>query len=321
MLLVELDRFMMDCTSRNLSRKTLQSYDQVLRLFIRYLSEQHGVTDVADVKPDHLRQYANYLRERGKYTVVSNEQTAKINRPDKRNDRGQRMSDTTMSNYLRTIKVFLRWLYRERIIDKNLAKDVPDVKPARKHKPLLSENELHLLFRAFDTSTFHGFRDWTITRLILDTGCRVGECLEIMRSDVHLRNHAILLRYTKNHKERFVYFSAKMGRNLKSWMDYVDRYTDCPWLFPSRRGNKMDIRNYEKALSRAARGVGLQVTPHQLRNNFAKYYLLNGGDWATLSRLLGHSSVEVTQKAYLDFTDREVGQKYQRHSPLNNLNL
>jgi len=49
--------------------------------------------------------------------------------------------------------------------------------------------------------------------------------------------------------------------------------------------------------------------------------LLNGGDFHTLSRLLGHASVEVTQQAYLDFADDEVSRKYQRHAPLNNLNI
>jgi len=78
----------------------------------------------------------------------------------------------------------------------------------------------------------------------------------------------------------------------------------------------MDIRTVESSFKKH-RLVGLDVQPHQLRNNFAKYYLLNGGDW----RILGHASVEVTQQAYLDFTDQEVNRKYQRHSPLNNLNI
>lgn len=48
---------------------------------------------------------------------------------------------------------------------------------------------------------------------------------------------------------------------------------------------------------------------------------LNGGEWPSLSRIFGHSSVEVTQKGYLDFTDSEIGKKYQKHSPLNHLKV
>ena len=56
-----------------------------------------------------------------------------------------------------------------------------------------------------------------------------------------------------------------------------------------------------------------------LRNNFAKRFLMAGGDIYTLSRLLGHSSVTVTEKAYLDLTDDDIRQNYQRFSPLSNM--
>src|SRR5690606_2404109 len=110
----------------------------------------------------------------------------------------------------------------------------------------------------------------------------------------------------KSKKERFVYFSNQTKRYLKSWLEYRDRYTDSDYVFPSIRGNKMDIRTIETAFRKHSRLIGVEVRPHQLRNNFAKYYLLNGGDFHTLSRLLGHASVEVTQQAYLDFADEEV---------------
>lgn len=158
-------------------------------------------------------------------------------------------------------------------------------------------------------------------RLILDSGCRIGECLSIMRTDVDLKNNGILLRYTKSGKERYVFFSDKMRKNLKSWLEYLDRYSDSHYVFPSINGRKMDIRNYEFALRSAGNSIGIKVAPHQLRNNFAKYYLLNGGDFATLSRILGHASVEVTKNEYLDFTDKELSRNYQKHSPLNNLDI
>ncbi|MTT32698.1 tyrosine-type recombinase/integrase [Terrilactibacillus sp. BCM23-1] len=319
--MIFLDKFMLYCTSKNLSVKTMRSYDQTIRLFLRYMKEEKSVNDVKKIKTDDIKEYINFVRERGKYTVFSDPNTVKTNRPYNRQDYQKKVSETTLANYVRNIKVFFNFLFSEREIKKNPVDGIPNIKPQRKMKPLLTENELHMLFRAFDTSTFHGYRDWIITRLILDTGCRVGECLSIMLTDINLKNNAILLRYTKNKKERYVYFSFKMGRNLKSWMQYMERYSDGHYLFPSIRGNKMDIRNYETSLRKAGESVGLKVAPHQLRNNFAKYYLLNGGDFATLSRLLGHSSIEVTKNAYLDFTDKEIGKKYQQHSPLNNLDI
>jgi integrase/recombinase XerD len=43
---------------------------------------------------------------------------------------------------------------------------------------------------------------------------------------------------------------------------------------------------------------------------------MNGMDIYTLSKLLGHSSVTVTEQAYLDLNDEDIGKRYQSHSPL-----
>ena len=75
--------------------------------------------------------------------------------------------------------------------------------------------------------------------------------------------------------------------------------------------------NFKGYLRRAK--IEKDVTPHCLRNNFAKRCLMNGMDIYTLSRLLGHSSVTVTEEAYLDLTDNDIGQRYQRFSPVTSM--
>ena len=75
--------------------------------------------------------------------------------------------------------------------------------------------------------------------------------------------------------------------------------------------------NFKGYIRRAK--IEKDVTPHCLRNNFAKRCLMNGMDIYTLSRLLGHSSVTVTEEAYLDLTDNDIGQRYQHFSPVNSM--
>ena len=55
---------------------------------------------------------------------------------------------------------------------------------------------------------------------------------------------------------------------------------------------------------------------HGLRNNFSRRFLLNGGSIFVLSKILGHSSVSVTEKAYLDLQDEDLRKKYMSYSPL-----
>ncbi|MGD8191528.1 tyrosine-type recombinase/integrase [Brevibacillus ginsengisoli] len=316
----QIDNFMLYCTSKNLSRKTLASYEQTLKLFAQYMNIDHGINEVKRIQSGHIRHYIKYLRERGKYTVVSNESTREINYPDNRNDYQKPISTTTIANYVRNIKVFFNYLHKvEREIQKNPVETIESIKPERKIKQTLTPKEIKKVIDAFDVSTLHGYRNATITLLLFDTGMRVGECLALLPAHIDFVHRSILVTNPKNKQERFVYFSPTMTNELKRWLQYKDRYIESPFVFPTTKGTKLEIRNYEYALRQIGNKIGVHVHPHLLRNNFAKYYILNGGDWFSLSRILGHSSVEVTQKCYLDFTDEEIGKKYQKHSPLTHL--
>lgn len=68
--------------------------------------------------------------------------------------------------------------------------------------------------------------------------------------------------------------------------------------------------------SRQLRAKTMNSYEQGLRNNFAKRCLMNGMDIYTLSRILGHSSVAVTEQAYLDLTDEDLGKRYQHYSPV-----
>ncbi|MFD5020876.1 tyrosine-type recombinase/integrase [Paenibacillus sp. NPDC058367] len=313
----QLDNFMLYCSSKNLSRKTLASYEQTLKLFMLYLKNEFQIEEVKKIQTGHMRHYIKYLRERGKYTVVAASNSNHNNHPEGRKDYNSEVSTSTISNYVRNIKVFFNYLYQvEKEITKNPMEKIENPKVERKLKQTLSPNQLKGIFNQFESSTFHGYRNRVITRLLLDTGMRVGECLSLLPENIDFQHKSIHVINAKNKQERFVYFSYKTANELKSWLRFRDRYSDSPFMFPTTKGTQLEVRNYERALRQAGEKVGVHVHPHLLRNNFAKYYILNGGDWFSLCRILGHSSVEVTQKAYLDFSDEEIGKKYQKHSPL-----
>ena len=315
----QLDNFMLYCDSKGLSRKTLGSYEQSLRLFQIYLTNELNITEIKDVKTRHIRQYIKYLRERGKYTVSINENSDKLNYPDRRNDLGNEISDTTIANYVRNIKVFFNFLYTEREILDNPVDKVKNIKPNRKQKEQISPSDLKRFFNAMDITKFHEYRLWTQARLCYDTGIRASECCNLIPSDVDFKFNSILIRNPKNHQERFVYFSRTMSRDLKRWLKHRDRFSDSDYLFPTIRGTKLDIRNFNRSLQTVGKRIGIDIHTHLLRNSFAKSYIMSGGDWSSLSRILGHSSAEVTQKHYLDFSNEEIRVQHNKHSPLDKI--
>lgn len=319
---LQLDSFFLYCEGKKLSRKTIKAYEQTLKLFQLYMMEQHSIDDASRAKTSHIRAYIKYLRERGKYTVMNTRVDFKPFNGVNRTDYKKTVSDTTIANYTRNMKVFFNFLVDEREIEFSPMDKVPIVKPKRKQKRLLSREELKILFMNFDLTKYHEYRTYMQMKLILDTGLRATECCSISTADIDFRSRSILVLNAKGGKERFVFFGTRIARELKRWIDYKERYLDSELIFPTNRGTELKVSNFERTVKIVGNRAGIDVTPHLLRNNFAKYYLIEGGgDFATLSRILGHSDVEVTMKAYLDFTDKEVGKKYQKHSPVNNLDL
>lgn len=314
---LKIEEFMLYCTSRNLALKTLKSYEQSLKLFSSYLVKNHQVDDAEDVTKNHIRHYVKSLQERGKYTCM---EKAGNNNPLARTDLGKPISVNTINNYVRNIRVFFNWLEDEDEIEKNPMQKIRLLKGSERIKAMLSEQEINSILNSFDKTKFYEYRDYIVTLFILDTGSRISECLEIKVEDVNLINQAVILKYTKNKKERPVFFSSKLKKELKHWIKFKDRYMTNDLLFPTNRGTLLSINLYERVLRKIGNKLKIELYPHRLRANFAQYYLLNGGDIMTLSRILGHSNLEVT-KVYLQFDDESVNRQYQKFSPLNGFNL
>lgn len=258
-------------------------------------------------------------KKQGKYQVKIKE-LSQVNNPEARGDFGKQISTNTINNYLRNIKVFFNWLYDEDEIVSNPVDKIKQLKKTDRVKPLLSQDEIKGILQAFNKLTFDGYRNYIITMFILDTGCRITECLSIKINDIDFLNKIVVLKNTKNKKERCVFFSQRMKRELKRWIAYKDRYMSSDLIFPSNRENQLLIGTYETALRKIGTKLSIDLFPHRLRANFAQYYLLNGGDLFTLSRILGHSDIEVT-KIYLQLDDKTVSRQYQKYSPLENFKL
>lgn len=199
---------------------------------------------------------------------------------------------------------------------------IKEIKCARKVVGFIGDENFNRLLKAFDLSKFHEYRDYVVAQLIFDTGMRLGETLAIEETDIDFIRRTILLRaeITKGKKDRYVFFSEEMSKVLRRWIHYKDRYRQSPYVFCTNKGKALKVNNYETNLKKYGGRVGLSdIHPHMLRNNFAKRFLMQGGDIYTLSRILGHSSVKVTEEAYLDLDENDLRINYQRYSPLANL--
>lgn len=202
----------------------MASYEQTLKLFGKYLEDHYQIEEVNKVQSGHIRQYIKYLRERGKYTVVNKEETKKMNHPENRTDYKKEVSMTTIANYVRNIKVFFNYLFNiERATTKNPVESVENQKVQRKVKKTLSQEEIRRVLGQFDTTTFHGYRNYVITRIMLDTGMRIGECLKLQPEDFDFKHKSIHIQIQRMDKnDTFTSHSSQQMRLSNGCVTKID---------------------------------------------------------------------------------------------------
>lgn len=210
----QIDEFMVYCRSRQLREKTMNSYEQALRLFERWCNEQMKIKTVDKVTESIIRRYINDLQERGKYTLYCNDSTKKTNCPDRRRDFRQPITTTTINNYLRNLKVFFNWLDSNYIISKSPMIKVKLLKNNRKSKEYLSDEDFKKLISCFDKSYYSEHRDFAMIMLIIDSGMRLGECTCLTVDDLNIVKRQISLKadITKGRKDRVVFSHLKQSR-------------------------------------------------------------------------------------------------------------
>ena len=94
---------------------------------------------------------------------------------------------------------------------------------------------------------------------------------------------------------------GKKDRDIPMLPDVYTRYKAFQAASPTKEyvfedfGKKLSENSLRYILIKAFEGIGLRVTPHQLRHAYATELLNNGARIADVSELLGHASMATTQ--------------------------
>ncbi len=230
-------------------------------------------------------------------------------------DRGLRSQ--TIATYIVTIKTFFSWARSEGLSTLN----VRLYKVEESMKETYTDEELRLLLKKpnLRKCPFSEYRNWVIINLLLNSGCRAATLRNIKISDVDLEGGICYFRHTKNKKAQVSPLCAEM-RNILSEYLRVRKGTEDDYLFPNEFNGQMSENCLVSAIQRYNRKRGVKKTSiHLFRHTFAKKYLLDcGGNAFTLQKLLGHATLEMTQK-YCALFNADVLRDYDNHSPLSQI--
>ncbi len=176
------------------------------------------------------------------------------------------------------------------------------------HYKSLNDEEISLLLSLLKTYDLKksNYLPWvTSILLMLDTGVRKNELLNIKTENVDLSEQLIYLDVTKN-KKRVVRFGSLSFSLLKKL--YNNNHDYLIWnVLKNEPMTKCSLERFLQKINRNLEFDSGNVHPHRLRKTFATRMLKAGCPVTTIQKLLGHSDIRMTM-IYLDI-DQEIIEK------------
>lgn len=284
------ESFIISQTSRGISDATITNYHNHLRGIAKHLDISMPFDALTK---RHLEEMVVSMRSAG-------------------------LAHNTIATYLRVFNTFLRWCQREGLSDIS----IPNLKEKDTVKETYTDAELSvLLARPSKDADFCEYRNWVIINYLLNSGCRAATVRNIQNRDVDLESRQVVYRHTKSGRIQVSPLCSQMVVILAEYMA-IRKGKPEDYLFCNQYGEALTENALRLAVAHHNKSRGVQKTSiHLFRHTFAKKYLQDcGGNAFTLQRLLGHSTLTMSQR-YCNIYDADIARDFDTFSPLAQINV
>ncbi|MEB6147647.1 tyrosine-type recombinase/integrase [Enterococcus casseliflavus] len=293
MLLQEiLDEFLLDCRIRNLSKRTIKTYDYQISIFVNYMELEFDEPNLLKIKKAHIKKYVLDLQETKKATYIN--------------------------QLIKTLKLFFKYIVKEEYLEKNLVEDISYIKTERALLNTFNDIEVSSMINYYGKNKdFISQRNKVIIEIFADCGLRAQEVRELKNENMF---DTYIKFFGKGRKERIVpispylsYSLKKYKRTKKGYFNNLRRYRKIDdYLIVTKSGQQLKNNVLlEKIVNEASAHVGVcdevqRKSCHSLRHYYAQKLLKSGVNLYTISRLLGHSNIKTTQTYLNSLTNEEI---------------
>ena len=261
--------------AEDISDNSLKNYVSDIKIFYRWYREIDFSENIEKVTHYHLTAYKDYL--------IHN----------------QRKRASSINRNIQSLRNFFRFMTVQKRIKKDPSEKVKFLRRIKRTQPkALTKNDIHKLLSVTSHSS-HGTkqRNYAIIQLLLQTGIRVGEMVNLEIRDLTLydRSGEIRVVNAKGGKERTIPLNSSARKALRNYLE-GRHLEEGGAVFFSKQNRKMTVRAVQKVINSLAGKSGIEnMSPHTLRHTFAINYLRSNPECLVeLSVLLGHESLDTT---------------------------
>jgi integrase/recombinase XerD len=269
-------------SEKGLSPKTLEAYGRDLKALSSALKGP-----LPKVTADQIISHFQALKEKG-------------------------AASSTLCRALVAVKVFFRFLKKERILSFDPTTHLESPKLWQLIPEVLTQDEVSRLLGAPDVESVQGVRDKAILQVMYASGLRVSELCGLDIGDVSDDQVRVV---GKGRKERIVPIAKSA---VEAVDDYLVRFRQegDGALFLSLRGKRIDRITIWERVKFYAKKVGITktISPHTLRHSFATHLLENGADLRLIQEMLGHANIGTTDR-YTHISHKHLHEAFEKFHP------
>jgi integrase len=150
----------------------------------------------------------------------------------------------------------------------------------------------------------------TAVLLLYDTGCRIGELINIKIRNIDFKERMILLEKTKSGKPRYVFYSKLSEKVIKQLITLNPQNTWLLWnLDKNRKFNRDSDMKYILKMIKKHLGLS-RLSSHQFRKTMSTNLIEKGAKLKTVQTILGHSDQKTTE-IYVEYSSIQAKKEYQ----------
>ncbi|KYG34932.1 tyrosine-type recombinase/integrase [Alkalihalobacillus trypoxylicola] len=287
------------CLARNYTKKTMINKRQEYKQLKAFLVEKRGITELTSIHQADMKAYLRYKQNSG-------------------------LKPQSIQSMAKQVKAFFNWCVNEEYLVKSPMDKVALPKVPKLVLTGLTTNEVVKMMNSFKGNDFLNTRNLAILCIMTDCGLRAMEVSGL--KEVNVRETEILV-FGKGSKERLVFISPALKKILIKYervkrQYFKGRIKQSDHYFLAYQGKSMSTVAVYNLVKESSKRVGIdskRVSPHMFRHYFAVQSVLSGIDIYSLSKLLGHSDINITERYLRSLDSSQLSVKAISSSPLMNL--
>ena len=261
------EEYILDCKARNLREGTINHYRESVKQIYKRIPPD---TPISSLNQQTMKNFYIALRD------------------------DPNLNEVSMGTYARDLKTLMRFFMKCGYIPHfEIQLPKADKAPIQTY----TDDELKKLLKKPDVRKciFSTYRSWVIVNFLLSTGVRQNSLVNIKIRDVDFDNSVVYVNTTKNRKPLIIPLNEDIVKILKEYLQYRGGGAE-DWLFCSVYGKQLTRSSCYHAIWDYCHERGLEQTGvHRFRHTFAKKWATMGGSVVTLQKILGHSSLAITE--------------------------